>query len=165
MEAQGSPGWSAAEHFGLQRRKALENCWWGVTLKPCIRIKPGVCQTRLSPKSSEPRISGLLSVQECSGPRSPDFSRSVGLRPSELSSVLRVDLEEWGGGVVGGGRPRREGHVYSWFPLVYNRNEYNIIKQLYSNNKISNKVNEERREWEGEWEDKEAFSYPRQGLF
>ena len=109
-----------------------------------------------------------LGPSECTRmlwPKVPWFLKVSGAKAqwAQLSALCRPRGVGWGCG--GGGRPRREGHVYSWFTLVYNRNEYNIIKQLYSNNKISNKVNEERREREGEWGDKEAFSYPLQGLF
>ena len=50
--------------------------------------------------------------------------------------MLRDNLEEWDG--VGDGREVQEGgdmSTFGWFVLMYDRNQHNIIKELYSNKK------------------------------
>ena len=47
--------------------------------------------------------------------------------------MLCNDLEGWdaGGGLQGGSKARGYVYTYSWFTLLYNRNEHNLVKQLY----------------------------------
>ena len=51
--------------------------------------------------------------------------------------VLYDDPEEWGGV---GGRLKREGAYELWLiHFLFSRNQYNLVKQLYSNFKNLNK--------------------------
>jgi len=111
LEAQRSPRRSSAEHFGLQRRKALENCWWGVTLKPLYQN-----QTRsvLDTSISQEFWATDLGPSECTRmlwPKVPCFLKVSGANAqgAQLSALWRPRGVGWG---CGGGREAQEGRVY-----------------------------------------------------
>ena len=51
----------------------------------------------------------------------------------ELKQGLCNNLEGWDG--EGGSRERGQMYTYGWFMLMYGRNKYNIVKQLFYNEK------------------------------
>ena len=51
----------------------------------------------------------------------------------EPSSILCDDLERWDGGWEGGSRRRGYTYTYSWFTVLYSRNQHSIVKQLSYN--------------------------------